>query len=255
MDERTLLIRDRLIEKANELLASFPTTSQFSGNDNADRMLNDLEHYPHAYVIACIMDRQIPFERAWLIPYEVGQRLGSFQFDFLASQPPEVFDSAMSIPTPLHRFPATMGKAMYLAIQRIEDVYSGNASKIWSGKPSSGVVVQRFLEFHGAGPKIANMAANILHREMGVQFSDYRAIDISVDVHTRRAAYRLGLVPDGAADMEIIFAARQLNPEYPGILDLPLWYLGRDICRPLEPFCKSCYVADLCSDLAKNGYG
>ncbi len=246
MDDRTVLIRDRLLEKANELLASFPTNPQFSGNADADRMLNDLEHYPHAYVIACIMDRQIPFERAWLIPYEVGKRLGGFEFDFLASQPEESFIKAMTIPTPLHRYPTTMGKAIHLAVQRIAGIYSGDASKIWYGKPSSGVVVQRFLEFHGAGPKIANMAANILHREMGVEFGDYRAIDISVDVHTRRAAYRLGLVPDGAADMETIFAARQLNPEYPGILDLPLWYLGKDICRPSGPNCPDCYMSGIC---------
>ena len=50
----------------------------------------------------------------------------------------------------------------------------------------------RRLEFRGAGPKIATMAANLLARHLKVPFSDYYSIDISVDVQVRRVLSRLG---------------------------------------------------------------
>jgi len=41
----------------------------FTGEDKIDDFLNDLVYYPHAYVLACLMDRQIKAERAWRILY------------------------------------------------------------------------------------------------------------------------------------------------------------------------------------------
>ena len=50
----------------------------FVDNEEANSILNDLEKYPHAYVLACLMDRQIKAERAWNIPYEIFKEIGSF---------------------------------------------------------------------------------------------------------------------------------------------------------------------------------
>ena len=47
----------------------------------ADALLNDLAHHPHAFVLACVMDRQIKAERAWAIPY----RLARFSAGFPSS--------------------------------------------------------------------------------------------------------------------------------------------------------------------------
>ena len=55
----------------------------FVDDDNANSLLNDIENYPHAYVLACLMDRQIKAERAWVIPFEIYKEIGSFNFDEL----------------------------------------------------------------------------------------------------------------------------------------------------------------------------
>lgn len=43
----------------------------FTGDNRIDEILNDLVCYPHAYVLTCLMDRQIKAERAQEIPYRV----------------------------------------------------------------------------------------------------------------------------------------------------------------------------------------
>jgi endonuclease III len=193
------------------------------------------------------MDRQMAAERAWSIPYELAARLGQFDLPFLASQRDQRFADAMRSPTPLHRFPEVMGQIIVKAIQRIAAQYDGDAAQIWKGTPSSAAIVRRFLEFEGAGAKIATMAANILVRDFRVPVSDKYSIDVSVDVHVRRVFSRLGFVEDPMSDPLIfIYRARELWPEYPGIFDLALWTVGRAVCHPVQPACHACSLSDLC---------
>jgi hypothetical protein len=192
------------------------------------------------------MDRRIRAERAWMIPYEIGQRLGSFEFDELAQISERKWRGLMSKPTPLHCFPSKMASEAFLAIQRIGDIYNGDASRIWSNRPSSAAVVSRFLAFTGMGPKVSTMATNILARDFKVPMSDHYSIDISVDTHVDRVLQRLGIVPIGATKEQITYAARSINPEFPGILDFPAWEIGREWCKAKTPICNDCYMNDKC---------
>ena len=107
------------------------------------------------------------------------------------------------------------------------------------------------MEFNGAGQKIATMGPNILVRDMKISVSDKYSIDISVDAQIRRTFKRLGLVRENASNEELIYRARELNPEYPGIFDLSLWEIRREWCRPQGPECVKCYLNDLCPTAAE----
>ena len=209
-------------------------------------MIGDLDHYPHAFVIACIMDRQIKAEQAWRVPYEFSQRIGDFKFDTLKNLSLDQCIKHMSTPRPLHRYVNNMGRYMFLAIQRITRDYDGKAANIWSGNLSSAEVVYRFLQFDGIGPKIATMATNILARDFKISMSDYYSIDISPDVHVRRVFKRLGLISDNASIEEVIYKARALHPEYPGLMDEPAWQIGVNWCKPKNPKCGECYMKGVC---------
>jgi endonuclease III len=216
--------------------------------EEANSLLNDLSHHPHAFVLACLMDRQQPLEKCWLIPHRIRQKIGSFQFETLARLSEREIINLMCGPPPLHRLKNEMGSIFYKGVQQIGSKYSGNAGLIWANTPSSATLVRRFLEFHGAGQKIATMAANILVRELSVPVSDKISIDVSVDRHVKRVFGRLGLVRKDAKSEEIIYTARELNPLYPGVLDLPLLELGRTWCSERgEPDCRMCYMRKLCT--------
>ena len=245
MDETA--IRDKLVERGGTLFhAPKRELVRLAKVDAADRLLNDFVTTPHAFVLACIMGRQITAERAWLIPHMISERLGDFSIERLAQLSRAEIKGLMSDPKPLHRFVDTMSGLFHAGVQRITNSYAGNAARIWEGKPSSAAVVYRFLEFDGAGPKIATMAANILARDFKIEFADYVSIDISADRQVRRVFGRLGLCPDQANIEQLIYKARALHPVFPGIMDLPCWEIGRNWCQARNPNCSACYMNELC---------
>ena len=146
----------------------------------------------------------------------------------------------------MHRFTNEKAKVFHGAARRIVEQYGGNAARIWSDRPGSATVVRRFREFDGVGPKIATMAANILTRQFKIPFADYRSIDVSPDVHVKRVMARMGLVPENPDENAVIYAARELCPEFPGIIDFSLWEIGREYCKAGKPNCAPCPAREGC---------
>ena len=240
-------IKNKLIKHGEEVFKSHKQSVHwYSFETEINEFINDLDNYPHAFVIACLCDKQIKAERAWRIPFELKKRIGNFEFENLFKLTEKEIKEYFSQPSPLHRFPNEMSKNIYSAIQRIGSKYEGDASKIWSDKPSSAEVVSRLLEFDGFGPKIATITANLLARELKVKFSDYYSIDISVDVHVRRVFYRLGLSKKDSTTEQVIYKARALNPEFPGMLDSACYTIGKNWCRPQTKECDKCFMNDVC---------
>lgn len=213
--------------------------------EESNIFLNDLVHYPHAYVLACMMDRQINADQAWNIPYRVCDLLDTRDLNDLAAIPENVYIHIFE-KYKLHRFNTSMAKVFHSTLVQIRDVYEGDASKIWSGNPSSATVVYRFLQFHGSGVKIATMAANILARQFRISFSDYYSIDISPDVHVKLVLSRLGMVDKNASNDQIIYKAREIYPEFPGIIDFSCWEIGKYWCHPTHPDCDNCIMKEEC---------
>jgi len=244
--EKKIEIVERLKAKGERLLENSTKPLRFVDHPEANALVNDLDGYPHAFVLACLMDRQIRAELAWMIPYEFSERIGTFEMESIAKLEQDKVLLVFSKPTPLHRFPEKMGKVFFNGIQKIKKDYEGVASLIWNDEPKSATLIRRFLAFEGAGPKIASMAANILVRDFKIPVKDKVDIDISADVQVVRVFTRLGLVREGGSNEEVIYRARELNRPYPGVFDLATWEIGRQWCRPNEPTCLKCYLKDLC---------
>jgi endonuclease III len=234
-----------LINKGNELTKQPYQEIGFTKDPEADHLLNNLKRMPHAFVLASIMDRQCKAERAWMIPYKFSLKVGGFEFERLLSCS-EDYISAIFKEEQFHRFNKDFAKYFYLAIQHIHMKYDNDASRIWLDSPKSATVVRRFLEFDGVGIKIATMATNILARDFKIPMQDKICIDISPDVHVRRVFKRAGFISDINNIDELIYCAKELYPEYPGIFDYSAWEIGRNWCRKENPNCSSCYLNNYC---------
>jgi endonuclease III len=239
---RELLVRDGNVE----LDRPRSGLVRFTGSEGPDSLLNDLTGHPHAFLFGCLVDRQVRAELAWRVPWTIRERLGSFAMDRIEGLTSDDWVRLMREPSPAHRLPETMAEILFRATERVVSQYGGDAGRIWQGQLSSAALVRRLLEFHGAGAKISTKAANILVREFKVPLSDYRYIDISADVQVLRVMARLGLVEQGADPLVTIYTARELNPDFPGVFDVALWRIGRDLCRPRNPRCAECRLRDLC---------
>ena len=249
MTEATIV--NKLVQHGRRHMQKSLKVKEFTGDKDCDRLVNDITNYPHAFVIACVMDRQIKAELAWAIPYKLKERIGSFDFPTLYQLKKHDVSNYLNKPSPLHRHPNKMSECLYKTIQIIGNKYEGDASRIWSDNPSSAEVVYRFLQIHGVGPKIATMAANILVRDFKIEFKDYDSIDLSVDVHVKRVFQRLGLTEKEQSTIEIIDRARELYPKFPGIMDFPCWEIGRKWCRTRKTECNKCYMIDVCPSSGK----
>ncbi|MFC1559078.1 hypothetical protein ACFL39_00620 [Gemmatimonadota bacterium] len=245
--QKERLICNLLIEKGETLFRARRAFFPFTKHPEADKLMNNLEEFPHAYVLGCIMDKQVTAERAWIIPYRISERIGGCEFERFRRLTQSRLKTIMTKPELMHRFKNIAPIELYKGIQLIAHKYNGDASLIWSNKSTSKEVYQRFLEFKGIGQKIASMATNGLTRHFKIKYSEYTSVDISADVHVKRVFGRLGLTHEGVNEEQVIKRARELHPEFPGLLDFPTWEIGRKWCHASNTSCQSCYMNSVCT--------
>ena len=122
-DARRTSIRSELFVYAVALLDEAPKGIKDLRLPESERekltLVNDLKHYPHAFVLGCVVDRQVSAELAWMLPGRFKERLGSFEFDALRKLTLPQVRRYFHEPDPLHRFPNMMAETFHSAVQRI----------------------------------------------------------------------------------------------------------------------------------------
>lgn len=237
-----------LIKRGKKLLRNPYEPTSFTKIEEADKYLNDLDNFPHHFILGCVMDRQIKAERAWAIPYYLSKEIGSFDFEPLIEISKQKYLKLFNEHS-LHRFNDKMSLVFYNGVQRIHKVYNNDVSLIWKNNQGSASIVRQFMRFNGVGIKIATMTANILARDFKIPMRDKLYIEISPDVQVKRVFKRIGLIGQDATNDELIFCARELYPKYPGIFDFSAWEIGRNWCRPTNPKCNKCYLNENCNKI------
>ena len=228
--------------------------SGIDSGDAAHALVNDLARHPHAFVLGCIADRRVQAEIAWRLPHKIREAAGDFKFETLLRLQKSVWSSVLG--SSGHPLASEMERVLPAAIRLIGDRYNGDAARIWAPGSSGATVARRFLAFDGVGPKIANMAVNMLVRDFGIELPRPMP-DIAVDTHVLRVFERLGLLGSLAHSglrstkakqrLRLQLRARELNPDWPGELDWPAWQIGRTWChagRP--PDCGKCCMDTVC---------
>lgn len=220
----------------------------------ASRLTTVLTNHPEAnrllvtdawgFLCGVICDYQMPADRAWATPYHLAERLGTWSVEAVASRPRDVH-AAFVGPPAIHRFPNQTTGFVVDGARRVLDDYDGDATAVWAGRPTARELQARLVAFKGVSQKKAAMAVEILYAQLGVDISEMEGSDIAFDVHVRRVMLRTGLAErDHMAHM--VERARQLHPERPGALDLPMWEIGRTWCHKREPRCELCVISSEC---------
>jgi uncharacterized HhH-GPD family protein len=198
---------------------------------------------PFAFLIAILLDQSVPAERAWAAPAVLRDRLGTLAPAALVADPAKLQSAMTIVPMP-HRFPRRVSGWILSAAERVLGLYGGNASNLWSDRPTASDLMSRLEAFDGIGQKKAAMAVEILAAD-GWEIGELNGSDVAYDIHVRRVFMRANLVENDTL-VDITEAARRLHPERPGALDLPAWSIGRKWCRPIRPNCAACPIVWAC---------
>lgn len=207
---------------------------------------------PNAFLFGLIADQSVRAEIAWSLPYRLRQRIGHFDVAKIAKTNPEELGAVFATKPALHRYPNTMARNLVSAAQTLVEKFHGRAGEIWAAPAKALQIVERLKEFKGVGHKKASLGLILLIRNFGLRIADTSAIDIANDLHIRRIFLRTGLAATDSV-AAILEAARQLYPEYPGLLTTPVWVTGRTWCKVTGPDCPNCVLTKHCLKLIDLG--
>ena len=200
---------------------------------------------PFAFLIAVAFDRGMPWRKAWRIPTEIN-RQGLLDPELLALKSESELIGLLNGLAVRPRYGTKQGaRTLSDAARLVRERFGGDAGAIWNDA-SPAEVEKTLQEIHGLGAGIAAMATRILRDDFGCFRGQERQIDVKPDVHVVRVFRRLGIT-DGDSPNEAIRTARRLNPEFPGELDWPAWWIGQKWCHPTGPDCIRCPLTTDCA--------
>ena len=143
----------------------------FTTEADANSLLAD---DPFALLVGLAIYQQVPTEKAFAGPLVLKTRLdGDLDAASVAAMNPEVLDAAFREAPAIHRFPSNMAKRVQAVAQFLVDEYDGDASAIWTGVGSAGVLMKRLEMIPGFGEYKAQLTIGVLARQYGVKPRGY----------------------------------------------------------------------------------
>lgn len=144
---------------------------QFTADDEANQLLRD---DPNAFLLAVVLDQQIPAAKAFAGPAELKRRIGHLDPAKIAAIDAEDFLAKFREKPAIHRFPASMAKRVQDACATIAADYDNDASALWRDQPDAPTVMKRLGDIPGIGKTKQQLAVMLLGRYYGVQLEGWR---------------------------------------------------------------------------------
>jgi uncharacterized HhH-GPD family protein len=142
-----------------------PDRLPYTGNDAADALLAE---DPLALLVGFALDQQVTVQKAFSGPWEIRQRLGSFDARHIAAMDPAELDRVFRERPAIHRFPGSMAGKVQALCAFIVARYDGDASRIWREAKDGRDLQKRLLELPGFGEMKARTVLAVLGKRFGV---------------------------------------------------------------------------------------
>lgn len=231
--------------------------------ERRDELQGKFKKYPHIFLLGCILNSGANSDKIWKTTEEISETIGYDFKNFYEALYGKHKKYAKFLEKKIRPFSRYHNDKYFKeAIKKIHNDYADDASLIWKKSKNCADVIASLLQFDGIGIKKATMAINIWQRRYAEpKFTNSRqTIDISPDIHVKRAMCKLGLInmPGSKGKLNynkidkdvVIYKSRAINPTFPALLDFAFWKIGKDkICTnkgcksskikkcPFESFC------------------
>lgn len=212
---------------------------------------------PFAFLLGASLDRGIPAEVAWTYPLWIHERFGHLDPARISAMSLEEIARVLAACPRRPRYARDAPRTVKEIAGIVMTAGRGDARNLWAGRRPA-EIRHVLTQVHGIGDGIAAMVIALLVRVFHVRFddADQGTMDVKADVHVVRVLTRLGLLRDGrttnagssrCSDADLALeVTRSMHPDNPGLLDAPLWVIGRTWCEPAVPRCDACPVAPVC---------
>ena len=134
-----------------------------------------LSRSPLALLIGMVLDQQVPLERAFSAPLDLGRRLGHepktaelAEFDAVALA--VIFAERPA----LHRFPRAMAARVQEVARLIMNEYDGDPALLWTTAKTGAELLKRVSALPGFGAQKAQIFVALLGKQFGVRPRGWR---------------------------------------------------------------------------------
>ena len=158
-----------LIPRGNGTISGMTTRPErlhFTDDDEADRLLAES---PLALLIGFVLDQQVPLQKAFVGPLELGRRIGGLDAGQIATLDPEKLDAAFRERPALHRFPGAMASKVQQVCSIVAERYGGRAERIWTEARDADDLRARLEALPGFGKMKVESLAAVLANRFGVE--------------------------------------------------------------------------------------
>ena len=148
-----------------------PVELHISGDPDADALIS---RDPLSLLLAMLLDQQIPMEKAFRGPYDLGERLGGVDAPSIASMEPERFNAVMAGPPAIHRFPGSMGGRVQELCRYLVEHHDGRAENVWAEAKTGDELLTRLEALPGFGKQKAQIFLALLGKQLKVRPKGWR---------------------------------------------------------------------------------
>lgn len=165
---------------------------EFWGDDR-DALVND---DPLAFLIAMLLDQQIPLSWAFDGPNRIVERTG-VQLDAatIASSDPEAFAAMAALKPAIHRYHRSMAGRIQALCAHVAAEWDGDASRIWSDRSAS-LVAERLSAVPGFGPEKVKITVAALVKRFGIELVGWESVASPFDDEQPRSVADVGSSQD-----------------------------------------------------------
>lgn len=142
--------------------------------DERDRRVNDS---PLAFLIAMLLDQQIPLAWAFDGPNRIAERTsGRIDAAELAGMDPDAFAAVAAEKPAIHRYHRSMAGRIQALCAHVTDEWNGDAGRIWAGDVSAPEVAERLSALPGFGDEKVKITVAVLVKRFGLELAGWEAV-------------------------------------------------------------------------------
>ncbi len=168
---------------------------EFWGDDR-DALVNQ---DPLAFLIAMLLDQQIPLSWAFDGPNRIVERTGlALDAQTIATADPDAFAAMAAISPAIHRYHRSMAGRVQALCAHVANEWAGDAANIWSGDASAATVADRLAAVPGFGPEKVKITIAALVKRFGFDLSGWETVASPFDDDQPRSVADIGSAEDFA---------------------------------------------------------